>query len=148
MSAGSENLVILIGRAGKDPDMRFTPGGRAVTTLSLATNENWTDQNGDRQQRTEWHRLVFWSTNAENCAKLVTKGRQLYIIGRLQTRSWEDRNGNKRYVTEIHVTKWQLLDSMNRSEEEGRKTDIREDSHDGSQDASVGDPDYLQDIPF
>jgi len=91
--AGSVNKVILIGRLGKDPEMRFTPGGRAVTNFTMATNEYWTDQNGERQERTEWHRIVTWGKLAENCAKLLGKGKQVYIEGRIQTRSWDDRDG-------------------------------------------------------
>ena len=84
--AGSINKVILIGRLGKDPEMRFTPSGKAVTNFTLATNENWTDQSGERQERTEWHRIVTWGKLAENCAKLLSKGKQVYVEGRLQTR--------------------------------------------------------------
>jgi single-strand DNA-binding protein len=110
--AGSVNKVILIGRLGKDPEMRFTQGGRAVTSFSLATNENWTDQSGERQERTEWHRIVTWGKLAENCAKLLNKGKQVYIEGRLQTRSWDDRDGNKRYTTEIVANAMQILSAM------------------------------------
>ncbi|HPI93080.1 MAG TPA: single-stranded DNA-binding protein [Deltaproteobacteria bacterium] len=110
--AGSVNKVILIGRLGKDPEMRFTPGGRAVTNFTMATNEYWTDQNGERQERTEWHRIVTWGKLAENCAKLLGKGKQVYIEGRLQTRSWDDRDGNKRYTTEIVANAMQILGPM------------------------------------
>jgi single-strand DNA-binding protein len=92
--------------------MRFTQGGRAVTSFSLATNENWTDQSGERQERTEWHRIVTWGKLAENCAKLLNKGKQVYIEGRLQTRSWDDRDGNKRYTTEIVANAMQILSAM------------------------------------
>lgn len=110
--AGSVNKVILIGRLGRDPEMRFTPGGRAVTNFTMATNEYWTDQNGERQERTEWHRIVTWGKLAENCAKLLSKGKQVYIEGRLQTRSWDDRDGNKRYTTEIVANAMQILGAM------------------------------------
>ena len=110
--AGSVNKVILIGRLGKDPEMRFTPGGRAVTNFTMATNEYWTDQNGERQERTEWHRIVTWGKLAENCAKLLGKGKQVYIEGRIQTRSWDDRAGNKRYTTEIVANAMQILGAM------------------------------------
>ncbi|HPC48062.1 MAG TPA: single-stranded DNA-binding protein [Deltaproteobacteria bacterium] len=125
--AGSVNKVILIGRLGKDPEMRFTPQGRAVTNFSLATNEHWTDANGERQERTEWHRVVAWGKLAETCAKLLAKGKQVYVEGRLQTRSWDDRDGNKRYTTEIVASAMQILgspDSQERplSAEEGTDT--------------------------
>jgi single-strand DNA-binding protein len=107
--AGYVNKVILIGRLGKDPEMRFTPSGKAVTNFTLATNENWTDQSGERQERTEWHRIVTWGKLAENCAKLLSKGKQIYIEGRLQTRQWDDRDGNKRYTTEIVANQMQIL---------------------------------------
>ncbi len=110
--AGSVNKVILIGRLGKDPEMRFTPGGKAVTNFTMATNEYWTDQSGERQERTEWHRIVTWGKLAEICAKLLGKGKQVYIEGRLQTRSWDDRDGNKRYTTEIVANAMQILSAM------------------------------------
>lgn len=107
--AGSVNKVILIGRLGKDPEMRFTPNGRAVTNFTMATNENWTDQSGEKQERTEWHRIVTWGKLAENCAKLLSKGKQVYIEGRIQTRAWDDRDGNKRYTTEVVANAMQIL---------------------------------------
>lgn len=107
--AGSINKVILIGRLGKDPEMRFTPSGRAVTGFSMATDESWVDANNERQERTEWHRIVTWGKLAENCVKLLTKGRLVYVEGRLQTRSWDDKDGNKRYTTEIIANTMQIL---------------------------------------
>ncbi len=106
--AGSVNKVILIGRLGRDPEMRFTPAGKAVTNFTMATSEFWTDQSGERQERTEWHRIVTWGKLAENSAKLLTKGKQCYVEGRLQTREWEDRDGNKRYTTEIVANQMQV----------------------------------------
>jgi len=110
--AGSVNKAILIGRLGKDPEMRFTQNGRPVTNFSIATNENWTDQAGERQERTEWHRIVTWGKLAENCAKLLSKGKLVFIEGRLQTRSWDDRDGNKRYTTEIVANTMQILSPL------------------------------------
>ncbi|MBN1635985.1 MAG: single-stranded DNA-binding protein [Deltaproteobacteria bacterium] len=109
--AGSINKVMLIGRLGKDPEMRFTPSGKAVTNFTMATNEIWNDQNGERQERTEWHRVVTWGKLAENCAKLLSKGKLIYIEGRIQTRSWDDKDGNKRYTTEIVANQMQILSS-------------------------------------
>ncbi len=107
--AGSINKVILIGRLGRDPEMRFTPSGKAVTNFTMATSEYWNDASGERQERTEWHRIVLWGKLAENAAKLLSKGKQVYVEGRLQTRSWDDRDGNKRYTTEIVGSQMQIL---------------------------------------
>ncbi|HDP25949.1 MAG TPA: single-stranded DNA-binding protein [Deltaproteobacteria bacterium] len=117
--AGSINKVLLIGRLGKDPEMRFTPNGKAVTNFTLATNEVWTDQNGERQERTEWHRIVTWGKLAENCAKLLSKGKLAYVEGRLQTRQWDDRDGNKRYTTEIIANQMQILSPMDSADRSG-----------------------------
>ncbi|MCD6570745.1 MAG: single-stranded DNA-binding protein [Deltaproteobacteria bacterium] len=110
--AGSVNKVILVGRLGKDPEMRFTQNGRPVTNFSIATNENWRDQSGERQERTEWHRIVTWGKLAENSAKLLSKGKLVYIEGRLQTRLWDDRDGNKRYTTEVVANQMQILSPL------------------------------------
>jgi single-strand DNA-binding protein len=114
--AGSLNKAILIGRLGKDPEMRFTPSGRAVTNFSMATSDYWMDQNNERQERTEWHRIVAWGKLAETCAKILSKGKLVYIEGRLQTRAWDDRDGNKRYTTEIVANAMQILSPMDNSE--------------------------------
>ena len=97
----SVNKVILIGNLGKDPELRYTPGGAAVTNFSIATNERWKDKNGQPQERTEWHNIVLWGRLAEIANDYLKKGSAVYIEGRLQTRSWEDRDGNKRYTTEV-----------------------------------------------
>src|SRR5262245_38588742 len=97
----SVNKVILIGNLGADPELRYTNTGSAVANLRIATNEQWTDKNGERQERTEWHQIVVWGKQAENCGKYLRKGRSVYVEGRLQTRQWEDQSGNKRYTTEV-----------------------------------------------
>lgn len=97
----SVNKVHILGRLGANPELRYTASQVPVCTLSLATNEYWTDKEGNRQESTEWHRVVVWSKQAENCAKYLAKGREVYVEGRLQTRSWDDPNGQKRYSTEI-----------------------------------------------
>jgi len=104
----SVNKVILIGRLGQDPELKYTPAGQAVTTFSLATSEMWNDKNGQRQERTEWHRIVVWGKTAENCSKYLGKGRQVFVEGRLQTRSW-DKDGQKHYTTEIIANTVQFL---------------------------------------
>ncbi len=105
------NKVILIGRLGADPEMRTVGNGGTVTRLSIATSENWVDKDGQRQERTEWHRVVVWGRLAEICGKHLAKGRQVYVEGRLQTRSWEDQQGQKRYATEIVANTVQFLGS-------------------------------------
>jgi len=105
----SVNKVILVGRLGRDPELRYTQGGQAVANFSLATNESWTNRDGERQERTEWHRIVVWGKLAEFCGEYLSKGRQVYVEGRLQTREWEDKEGSKRRTTEINGQTIQLL---------------------------------------
>lgn len=99
----SVNKVILIGHLGRDPEKKYTSSEtpRAITKFSVATNESWNDRDGNRQERTEWHRVVIWGRLAEIAADYLSKGRQVYVEGRLQTRSWDDEKGNKRYMTEV-----------------------------------------------
>lgn len=103
------NKVILVGRLGTDPEVKTISGGNNVARLSLATSENWMDKQGQKQERTEWHRVVVWGKLAELCGKYLSKGRQVYVEGRLQTRSWEDQQGVKKYSTEIVATTVQFL---------------------------------------
>lgn len=107
--AGSVNKVILIGHLGADPELRYTQTGVAVANLRLATNENWTNKSGQKEERTEWHRVVVWAKLAELAGQYLSKGRQVYVEGRLQTRSWDDKEGNKKYTTEIVATAIQFL---------------------------------------
>lgn len=102
------NKVIIVGRLGQDPEMKAVGQGATVTRLSVATSENWVDKGGQKQERTEWHRIVVWGKLAEICGKYLAKGRQVYVEGRLQTRSWED-NGQKKYSTEIVASTVQFL---------------------------------------
>lgn len=95
------NKVILVGNLGQDPEVRYSTSGSPVANFSIATSESWNDKNGQRQERTEWHRIVAWGKLAELCGEYLSKGRQVYVEGKLQTRNWEDRDGNKRYTTEI-----------------------------------------------
>jgi len=100
--AGSVNKVILIGNLGAKPEIKYLPSGQAVCEMRLATNEVFNDKQQQRQERTEWHRVVVWGKTAENCAQYLDKGRSVYVEGRLQTRSWDDKNtGEKKYMTEI-----------------------------------------------
>ena len=107
----SLNKVMLIGRLGKDPEIRYTPDGAPVANFSLATSDFWTDKGGTRQERTEWHNIVAWNKLAELAKRYLTKGRQVYVEGRLRTREWDDRDGNKRRTTEIVINQMVLLGS-------------------------------------
>ena len=98
---GSVNKVILVGNLGADPELKYTPSNRPVCNLSVATNEVWKDKNGQKQERTEWHRVNVWGDQAEHCSKYLAKGRMVYVEGRIQTRSWDDKEGKKRYTTEV-----------------------------------------------
>ena len=104
------NKVILIGNLGRDPEVRSTPSGQPVATFTLATNRKWKDKNGQRQEQTEWHQIVCWGRQAEVAGQYLTKGKQIYVEGRLQTRSWDDRNtGEKKYKTEVVCDNFQML---------------------------------------
>ncbi len=110
-SKGTLNKVMLIGRLGQDPELKYTPSGAAVATLSVATNTSWRGQDGSQNENTEWHRVVVWRKLAEIMEQYAKKGTRVYVEGRLVTRSWEDKDGNKRYTTEIQADNMQLLDS-------------------------------------
>lgn len=101
MATRGLNKVLLIGNLGADPEMRYTPNGKAVTTFRIAVNRTWRDSNGAQQDDTQWVRIVTWEKLAEICNRYLTKGRQVYIEGRLQTRSWEGQDGVRRYMTEV-----------------------------------------------
>ena len=141
----SVNKVILLGRLGQDPELKYTPSGSAVCTFSLATSEFWQDKQGQKQEKTEWHRIVVWGKSAEHCGKYLSKGRQAYLEGRLETREWEDKQGNKRYTTEITATTVQFI---------GGQESGGQGNSQGGQQASSGENttvDYSyknDDIPF
>jgi len=105
----SVNKVILIGNLGRDPETRYTTGGDAVTNIRIATTDTWKDKNGDKQERTEWHTVVFFGRQAEIAGEYLKKGRQVYVEGRLQTRKWQDKEGQDRYSTEIVADRMQML---------------------------------------
>lgn len=110
MAGGGVNKAILIGNLGQDPEVRYTPSGSAVCNLSLATTESWKKRDtGERQEKTEWHRLVFFGRVAEIVGEYLHKGSQIYVEGRLQTRKWQDQGGNDRFTTEIIVSDMQIL---------------------------------------
>lgn len=123
------NKAIIIGRLGQDPELKGV-GQTNVCTLSVATSESWTDNQGQKKERTEWHRVVVWGKLGENCAKYLNKGRQVYLEGRLQTRSWEDQQGQKRYTTEIVASAVQFLGGGQTSSKEDYGPEPDFDSND------------------
>ena len=135
------NKVILVGRLGRDPEIRYTPSGAAVANFTIATSEEWKDkETGEKQERTEWHRIVAWRRLGEICGEYLRKGSQVYIEGKLQTRNWEDRDGNKRYTTEVIAQTMQMLDSSGR---EGR-AETPEERYPSEEPISIPD----DEIPF
>jgi single-strand DNA-binding protein len=109
--ARSVNKIILIGNLGKDPELRYTSGGVAVATFSLATNESWKDVEGNVQERTQWHNIVAWRKLAEICAEYLKKGSKIYVEGRIQYRQYDDKNGLKRNITEVVLDEMVMLDN-------------------------------------
>lgn len=103
------NKVILVGNLGANPEIRYTQGGQAVANMRLATTERWTDRNGQKQEQTEWHNVVVWGRTAEIVGQYLTKGRQVYVEGRIRTRQWQDKTGQKRYTTEVVAQTVQML---------------------------------------
>ncbi len=135
------NKVILIGRLGKDPEVRYTPDGTMVTNFNLATDEQRKDKNGEKIQKTEWHKIVTWGKLAEICGNYLVKGKLVYVEGRIQTRSWEDKEGVKRYTTEIIACDMRMLDSKGQTKSGASSFDA--DS------ANVNDGSVpLDDVPF
>jgi single-strand DNA-binding protein len=133
------NKAMLIGRLGKDPEVRYTPDGTMVTNFNLATDEQWKDKNGEKVQKTEWHRIVTFGKLAEICGNYLVKGKLVFVEGRIQTRSWEDKDGVKRFTTEIVASNMQMLDSKGQSK-------TMEDS--SSDSAAGGAATGSDDVPF
>ena len=150
MASRGVNKVILVGHVGRDPEVRYTQGGNAVANFSLATSESWTSKTGERQERTEWHKIVVWGKSAEIAEKYVRKGRQLYIEGSLQTRQWEDKSGQKRYTTEVKAQRFVMLGR--RDEGAGERVEAMGASGGAGAEGPVmedGGPTYNDDdIPF
>jgi single-strand DNA-binding protein len=136
------NKVILVGRLGKDPEVRYTPDGTMVTNFNLATDEQRKDKNGEKIQRTEWHKIVTWGKLAEICGNYLVKGKLVFVEGRIQTRSWEDKEGVKRYTTEIIASNMQMLDSKGQNKAGDASSDA--DATASTNDGSVP----LDDVPF
>lgn len=106
---GSVNKVLLVGNLGRDAELRYTPGGAAVATLNMATTDTWKDRDGQKKEDTQWHRVILWGKTAESLAEYLTKGKQIYVEGRIQTRKWTDKDGVEKYTTEIRGDRVVLL---------------------------------------
>jgi single-strand DNA-binding protein len=133
------NKAILVGRLGKDPEVRYTPDGMMITNFTLATDEQRKDKNGERVQKTEWHRIVTFGKLAEICGKYLVKGKLVFVEGRIQTRAWEDKEGGKRSTTEIIASDMRMLDSKGQ-----RSGDAEEPPLSHSADAPLSE----EDVPF
>ena len=139
------NKVILIGNLGANPELRYTQGQQAVANLRLATTEKWTDKSGQKQEATEWHRVVVWGKQAEICGQYLTKGRQVYIEGSIRTRQWQDQQGQKRYTTEIVARNVQMLGGRGERPGEAAEATVPPDESTIRDDFGGGPDD---DIPF
>lgn len=128
------NKVILVGRLGADPEVRYTDKGTAVAKFNIATDETWKDKDGQKQSKTEWHRCVAFGKLGEICGEYLSKGKQVYVEGKLQTRSWEDDSGEKRYATEVNISSMVMLDGKAKAE--------------GGQDSGYAPSGSEDDIPF
>ena len=137
------NKVILIGNLGRDPELRYTQSGQAVANFTLATTESITKRDGEREDRTEWHRIVAWGKLAEICGEYLSKGRQIYVEGRIQTREWEDKEGNKRWTTEIVARNMQMLGRRSEGAGAGEPAEPSSGSSGPAEVSGNGD-----DIPF
>lgn len=138
------NKVIIVGNVGQEPEVRYPPNGNAVTSLSVATSETWKDkESGEAQEKTEWHKIVFYSRLAEIVGEYVHKGSKIYVEGKLQTRKWQDKDGNDRYTTEIIAKEMQMLDSTG----EGKPKPVKQHKASTQEAAPISDFDD-QDIPF
>ncbi|MFZ4439009.1 MAG: single-stranded DNA-binding protein [Syntrophales bacterium] len=136
------NKVILVGRLGKDPEVRYTPDGMMITNFTMATDEQRKDKTGERVQKTEWHRIVTFGKLAEICGKYLVKGKLVYLEGRIQTKAWDDKEGVKRYTTEIIASNMQMLDSKGQRSADG-SSEEPQISHSGA-DAPLSE----EDVPF
>ncbi len=151
--ASGVNKVIILGRLGSDPEVRYTPNGGAVANFNMATNESWTDKSGQKQEKTEWHRIVVWGKIAELCGQYLSKGRQAYVEGRLQTREWTDKEGGKRYTTEVVAQTVQFLGGpgdRTSSPSAGAGSDFAPSSHSEFEPSSAGSQKGMTDeeVPF
>ncbi len=145
--SGTVNRVILIGRLGKDPEVRYTQDGTAVANFSLATDETFTDRAGDKQTRTEWHKVVAWKRLGEIAGEFLTKGKQVYIEGALRSHKWKDRDDNQRTSVEVVASRLVMLSSKSGARQETSAPEVN--SHSGGQNATgIAEPPLDEDVPF
>lgn len=147
------NKVMIIGRLGRDPELKYTASGMAICNLNIATDESYLDRDGAKVEKTEWHRAVVFQRQAENCANYLAKGSLIYIEGKLETRKWQDQQGNDKYSTEIKATRVQFLDRKKNNEEQqeysqqhrGNQEQYHDDGYgNGFPSEAAG----MQDVPF
>lgn len=148
MAKGTVNKVIIVGRLGKDPEMKYTASGTAVANFNLATNYSMKDQEGNFIDKTEWHRVVAFGRTAEVAGEYLAKGRLVYVEGRLQTRSWEDQNGQKRYTTEVVCSDMQLLGSRGEAEPKTEEQPANETEETTTEPEKPKTEDEEDDLPF
>lgn len=149
----SVNKVILVGRLGKDPEVRYMPNGEAVANATLATSETWKDKSGEKQEKTEWHRVTFYRKLAEIVGEYLKKGSMVYVEGRLETRKWTDKEGKERYTTEIIANEMQMLSSRSGG---GNSFEVMDKESGGAPASKPAKPaksggefdDFEDDIPF
>lgn len=148
----SVNKVILLGNLGADPDVRYLPSGDAIANINIATTDKWKDKNGEKQERTEWHKVAFFGKLAEIVSEYLTKGSQVYVEGRLQTDKWTDKDGNDRYTTKIIADRMQMLGGGSRGGEREQSQPSRQSGPRGDsapkKDTGSGFDDFKDDIPF
>ncbi len=139
------NKAIIVGRLGRDPEVRYTTDGRAISNFSIATSDEWKDKDtGEKKERTEWHRIVAFGKLGEICGEYLSKGRQIYIEGRIQTREWEDKEGNKRYTTEIVASQMLMLGTKDSGGSTNALAESKSSDHQETPDSTPQD----DDIPF
>jgi single-strand DNA-binding protein len=144
----SVNKVILVGNLGRDPEVRYMPEGGAITNISIATTDTWKDKNGEKQERTEWHRVVFFGKLAEIAGEYLKKGSQVYVEGALRTRKWQDKDGQDKYTTEIVADRMQMLGSRSGG---GASAEMPSGGNGGGSSSKSGGgkfDDFPDDIPF
>jgi|SRR5688500_19910119 len=147
----SVNKVILVGNLGRDPEVRYMPDGGAITNVSIATTDVWKDKDGTKQDKTEWHRVVFFSRLAEIAGEYLKKGSQIYIEGRLQTRKWQDKDGQEKYTTEVIAEKMQMLGGKASGGDMGERNMPSNSGSSGNAPANRNSgrmDDFEDDIPF
>lgn len=133
------NKVMIIGHLGADPELRYTQSGSPVATLRVATDESYTDKDGNRVERTEWHRIVAFQRAAENCNKYLSKGSLVYVEGKLTTRKWQDQNGQERYTTEIRAERVQFLEKRENAQQHHAQRRESSNEHNRGNDTTMDD---------